>query len=435
MAERLSFLIFILSLTVIAFFGGFFVAFRQLPPTSFVAQLYEDSLDLFRNWRHDLGIEPTLLLVEAPVPGADATSSLDPERMMPGLRLISELTPGRQALAGLRLIDPDGAELHYWPVDYALLAPEGESPNRVFLHGVVPLEDGSIVVNFDNGGVLARLDSCGSPLWVLEGNFHHVVSRSDRNTLWTWQAIPESDAVDRRSDREYMVEVETETGLPIRRISLEDDVILPHGLEGRFAIRGEERANSVDFGFDPFHPNDVEELSEELAAAFPLFAPGDLLISLRSLNKVAVVDPESGAVKWSRIGPWHRQHDPDFLPDGTISVYDNAMGTGRSAILRVDPETDEVWTTFQGDPPESFYSYRRGRHQVLDNGNTLIVESEAGRVLETAPDGAVVWIYNNIFDETRNGLINEAFVLNYSFFEESLPNCLRETPTEPETME
>lgn len=423
MAERFSFAIFLLSLTLLAFAAGFFVAYRQLPPTSLFSQLYEDGLDLWRNWRHDFGVEPTLLLVQAPIVDAPSVSNFEPEQIMPGLRLISELTPGRQALAGLRLIDTDGAELHYWPVDYALLAPEGESPNRVFLHGIVPLEDGSIVVNFDNGAVLGRLDSCGSPMWVLEGNFHHVVSRSGRDTLWTWQAVPDFEEEERKSDREYLVEVDTETGQPIRRISLEDDVILPHGLQGRFAIRGEEAANRVDFGFDPFHPNDVEELSEGLAPAFPLFAPGDLLISLRSLNMVAVVEPETGQLKWSQIGPWHRQHDPDFVPDGTISVYDNAMGTGNSAILRVDPTTGEVWTTYEGDPPESFYSYRRGRHQVLENGNTLIVESERGRVLETAPDGELLWVYNNTFDAERNGLVNEAFAINYGFFTEGLPNC------------
>ena len=60
---------------------------------------------------------------------------------------------------------------------------------------------------------------------------------------------------------------------------------------------------------------------------------------------------------------------------------------------------------------------------MLDNGNTLIVESERGRVLETAPDGELLWVYNNTFDAERNGLVNEAFVIDYGFFTEGLPNC------------
>jgi hypothetical protein len=37
----------------------------------------------------------------------------------------------------------------------------------------------------------------------------------------------------------------------------------------------------------------------------------------------------------------------------------------------------------------------RGAQQRLPNGNTLITESEAGRLLEVTADGEVVWEYIN----------------------------------------
>ena len=42
---------------------------------------------------------------------------------------------------------------------------------------------------------------------------------------------------------------------------------------------------------DPTHLNNVEPLPRAMAAAFPQFAPGDLLISLRNMNTIAVLDP------------------------------------------------------------------------------------------------------------------------------------------------
>jgi hypothetical protein len=38
-------------------------------------------------------------------------------------------------------------------------------------------------------------------------------------------------------------------------------------------------------------------------------------------------------VKWSQTGPWLRQHDPDFLSDGRILVYDNRDDGANGQIL------------------------------------------------------------------------------------------------------
>jgi len=423
MKDRLAFAVFLVSLTLLAFLAGVFVVVRNLPPAETLIGIHNDAVDLWDNWQNDWGVEPTRLLVAAPEGREPGVAVLDPDRTADGLRLISELTPHRQALAGLRLIDREGTELHYWPVDYARLAPGGRSPNNVFLHGVEPFEDGSIVVNFDNGEVIARVDACGNPLWITDGNFHHVVTRTVRGTLWAWEAIEDPADPDRNNHYEYMVELDAETGRELRRVSLEHDVITPHALYGRFALHTLESEERVDYCCDAFHPNDVEELPPALAPAFPMFAAGDLLLSFRSLNMIAVIDPADGRLKWARIGPWFRQHDPDFLPDGTISVYDNRMGAGSSVIRRADPATDRVWTTFEADPPEGFYSYRRGMHETLPNGNLLVVETERGRVLEVTPDGRTVWTYSNVYDDERNGLVSDARLLPDDFFTDGIPRC------------
>ena len=47
------------------------------------------------------------------------------------------------------------------------------------------------------------------------------------------------------------------------------------------------------------------------------------MISLRNYNLLFVVDPDTWKVKWYQIGPWRRQHDPEFNGDGTITVFNN----------------------------------------------------------------------------------------------------------------
>jgi hypothetical protein len=128
-------------------------------------------------------------------------------------------------------------------------------------------------------------------------------------------------------------------------------------------------------------------------------------------------------VKWSQIGPWHRQHDPDFLPDGTISVFNNNMGLGASQIIAMDPATRDYRVAFDGGRDRNFYTWRRGRHQTLDNGNIMLVETERGRALEVTPEGDVVWEFNNIYDRGRNGLVNDARILSPDYFRRGALAC------------
>jgi hypothetical protein len=170
------------------------------------------------------------------------------------------------------------------------------------------------------------------------------------------------------------------------------------------------------------HLNDIEELSTRLADAFPLFSPGDLALSFRHYNLIMVLDPESLEVKWHRTGPYVRQHDPDFQPDGTLTVFDNqtdeAKGVvfGGSRILKVDPVTGDVSTLYGGRGGESMYTPIRGRHEVLENGNLLITEALAGRIFEVTPDGIIVWEYINRFDEDEVARVSDALRYPEGYF-------------------
>ena len=366
--------------------------------------------DLALHWRNDAGLEPTRHLVLARDPGRLAYTPPEPDRQLPGLVMIAGLAPNREALQGATLYDENGEELHHWTIDYEALDPEGQDEENVLIHGIVPFEDGSLVVAFDNGNVIARIGACGQPMWVQSGRYHHVVTRTEDGSVWSWEA-------------ERLVRLDAETGAIQQTIDIREDVIAAHGLEGILAIRTHPHADELRYQVDPFHGNDVEPLPTALADAFPMFEPGDLMISLRELNLVAVLDPETGAARWWHHGPWFRQHDPDYLPDGRISVYDNGMGLGVSRVIVIDPATNEWEVTFEGNEDVPFYSWQRGVHQVLDNGDILLTEAERGRVFQVDGQGRVVWEREMIYDSTQNHIVTSATHIPPDFFDAGVFDC------------
>ncbi len=366
--------------------------------------------DLREHWRNDLDLEPTRHLVPVRDPQQPVFAAPRPELAAGGRTIIAGMIPGREVLHGAVLLDPTGAEIHYWPIDYAVIAPDGRAPSNVTVHGLELDPDGSIVVTFDEGDALTRLDACGTPIWVDRHRYHHTVERDDAGHIWTW-----------RDDT--IVQVDGTSGATLTEIDLQRDIMEPHALEGVLAIRTFESQEGLHYLVDPWHSNDVEPLSAALAPAFPMFEAGDLVISLREINLVAVVDPVTHALKWYRHGPWFKQHDPDFLPDGRISVYDNRMGLGGARIIVIDPATNEWETVLAEGPDLPFESWRRGKHEHLPNGNILVAESEQGRVFEATRAGELVWAYENRFDDTRNAVVTSADHVPDGFLEDGALDC------------
>jgi len=405
----LSFLVFLVSLATLAYsLGAATVYFKLFPYPELNKSIYE-VLDFARYWKNDLGIEPTRYLVSSHKSrGGDL--QMEPGQLASGLRVVVGYFYDQPTLNGAILIDEEGRKLHFWPVDREAIAEKApsafETYRHSFLHGFEALPDGSIVVNFDGGSVLARLDACGEVLWAVEGAYHHVAELASDGTLWVLGGPNTAE------DKNAFSQIDPDDGTTIRTIGLDQE--MERIGRGIFFIR--------DAG-DMFHLNDVEMLDPSIAPAFPLFEAGDVMLSLRNVNLVVVLDAQDLHIKWWQHGPWHRQHDPDFLPNGRISVFDNNMDGGVSRIIEIDSVTRETETVFEGSPNQPFYTRIRGKHQLLDNGNIFIAESQAGRAFEVTRNGEVVWEYQNRFDEDRNLLVSDAILLPPDFFAPDALQC------------
>lgn len=152
---------------------------------------------------------------------------------------------------------------------------------------------------------------------------------------------------------------------------------------------------------DLLHPNTVRILDGRCAQSLPAFKQGNILTSFRNISTIAIIDPEEKKVVWALSQDWRRQHDPVLLDDCRMLLFDNAglLAAGsderRSRVIEFDPLTQEVTWTYRGTDRSPMFSSLMGTAQRLSNGNTLITESDFGRVIEVTRDGEIVWEFNN----------------------------------------
>jgi len=148
---------------------------------------------------------------------------------------------------------------------------------------------------------------------------------------------------------------------------------------------------------DLLHANSIEwQRDPPLAARGPLYGPGLLLFCMRNQDAIAIADLEAREVVWSwGQGEIRGPHDASWLPNGRILVFDNRLGEDWSRAIELDPVTREIVWEWKADPPNSFYTRSRGSVQRLENGNTLLAESDRGHALELTTAGEVVWEWWN----------------------------------------
>jgi len=324
------------------------------------------------------------------------------------------------------LYNDKGEKLHTWKISYASLDPDYPITNggSDVPHAMHVMPDGSLVVGFSRiARVMARLDACGKPIWIKKGVFHHTMTEDDDGAMWMWRGKETA-----YGNYQYIVRFDPEDGATLEEIDLIEDIIRPlgdgaaiFGVRPDFQPKGIDKDYPANNEFDIFHPNAVDVLSPAMEDSFPEFEAGDLLLSFRNLNLVAVIDPDSKRLKWWSEGPWRFQHDPDFTADGKISVYDNNSERKRSEIIKIDPVSMEISNDLaSGD--FFFYSEWQGEHQYLPNGNVLVVSADEGRADVLSSNGKRLLEFNNVISDEYNGHIQNGVWLPENYFKH-VPSC------------
>lgn len=189
------------------------------------------------------------------------------------------------------------------------------------------------------------------------------------------------------------------------RAFLEPDVFARIDAEvKRMEARGETFADKElknDTPFDLFHVNSIDVLETSIPG---VCVKGDLLLSVRHLDRLVVLDPAQKRVRWS----WgetelEEQHHATLLENGNILLFDNGLRRGSSRVLEVDPRDKTIVWSYPGPDDPKFFTKQRGGVQRLSNGNTLITISEEARVIEVTAGGEIVWEFIHPDRNKRTG--------------------------------
>jgi len=132
---------------------------------------------------------------------------------------------------------------------------------------------------------------------------------------------------------------------------------------------------------------------------------GDILFSCRHNSRLGIIDSKTGALSWKYGAPnVHHQHHATALANGNVQIFDNGMhrpGMSASAIVEVDPKTNETAWRYVGSPESQFFSGHISGAERLAGGNVLIAEGTSGRLFEVTRRGEVVWEWISPFIATR----------------------------------
>jgi len=307
----------------------------------------------------------------------------DPARAQGGVNLYCS---GHDTAA--HLVDMSGVLLHTWRLAYDQVPNTIPNPHPWFSGSwrrVRMLDDGSLLAIYENLG-LAKVDLKSRLLRWYDGKAHHDLDVLPDGTIYvlTRQRRNRPLLNRRHPVIEDFVTVLSPDGVEKRSISILDAFLRSD--EYRSLVGQLTRPHG-----DLFHTNTIEVLDHRLAMHGERFRPGNVLLSIRHLDTIAVLDPDSETIVWAATGPWRWQHEPVPLDNGNLLLFDN-QGLGRaSRVLELNPPTCDIVWSYQGDPPESFYSVFCGAESRMPNGNTLIVETCAGRAFEITASGEIVW--------------------------------------------
>ena len=428
------------------FLGGLYVYETRVWPYSllkniqnFVAGHASENLSLIEKIENDFNFTPTRHInVNSAAKTFESEKhkeleglSLNPRRKKPkiflshnapdGYRVIIGTFDFDEVLHGVIMLDPEGRVAHVWHISQEGLDWEHPKDTNVFPHGFEIAPDGSVVTAFDEGNSIAKYDYCGNVVWDLEGRFHHSIAFEGDEAIWGWEV-------------NNLLKIDYHTGEVLKKIPLQKVMDANPNIDIFGILQADTREGSSWLD-NPWHPNDIDPLPEELEQYYPGFSAGDLLVSLRSPNLIFVMDQETFKVKWWRQGLTRRQHDPDWNDKGTITIFNNNTTRGYCNITELNPVTYEYDVLVYGEP-YNFYTMWRGKHQMMPEGGFLITSSDQGRVFETNGEGTITFEFLNTYGDKKEHLaksksrlfyqeymaVSEARFLPKDFFKD-LPQC------------
>jgi len=347
----------------------------------------------------------------APLPVRSPGVNPDLLRSMPYVTSFADPNPSARGVTVAAASDRDGLNFYAVRTGAVLIDMRGREvarwrvPDTDVLHAEL-LPSGDVIANGKDGGPLklheegqrlVKVDAHSRLQWTgPREHWHHDFAVAPGGDIYGLVKVRERrPAVSARMPLALdYIAVVSPAGALRERISLYDAVrdssyrfLLPSVVD---VTLGCEFATGDECELDLLHANHIEVFDGTVAGS-PLYARGNILVSLRTINTIVILDGSTHKVLWA-WGPGNltQQHDPTLLANGDILIFNN--GLERSEAVEMDPRTDGIVWRYAAD---GFFSRAHGSVQRLPGGDTLITESDSGRVFEVTPEGRTVWEFRN----------------------------------------
>jgi len=298
--------------------------------------------------------------------------------------------------AEARLMDMNGVILHAWAYEFGDAFPEFKDTDgryrvnpfyRNFWRRAFLYPNGDLLAVYEGFGMI-KLDKDSKVIWAIPEGCHHDIDVTEDGSIYVLtreaKMLPRFDK-DRHVLEDFITVVDPD-GKILRKVSL-----LEAFERSPFASYLMARLPVPDI----LHTNTVQVLDGSQFDRSGAFRRGNVLVSPRNINVIAIVDMEEERVVWALSGQWVNQHEPTLLSDGNILLFDNKGHHGMSKVIEFDPLTQRIHWAYEGTPENGFYTESSGSAYRLANGNTLIIESNDGRVFEVTGEKQIVWEYYN----------------------------------------
>jgi hypothetical protein len=403
---KVSRVVLVLCVAFLGFVAGAFVMLGEVYPSQFFRNAYLAGNAFFYNRTGSNDPFHHTLWSTARTEERGVTI-YDPEQAQNGYTLY---TSGHDNKAFL--ITMDGTVVHEWYMPYSRVWDASSAVQKplpdthIYFRKAKLFPNGDLLVIYDgvddtpHGYGLVKLNRYSEVIWKYLQHVHHDVDVAPDGTIYaltheirnnTYQNHPhlKSPRID-----DFVVQLAAD-GKELRKISLLDSLI-----QSRYHRMLHQLPCYLDQSGDYLHTNTVNYIDAETAKHFDFATAGQLLVSMREPGIIAILDPDTEKVVWAIRGPWVAQHDPDLLPNGHMLLFDNhgrydSEGQEKSRVIEFDPHTYNIVWEYAGDDKKPLHSTARSAQERLPNGNTLITESEGGRLIEVTPNGEIVWEFVN----------------------------------------
>lgn len=405
----------IIGLLLLSFFLGAAVMFFQLPMSGLLSKC-------FMGVRAHAEIQNESPQSKAEMYQIPINDADQPGKTFEGYTLIALASSTPSPLnSRIDLLDMQRKVVHRWTVSFSKIWPTAPhledrqiSDKETYVMACHLYANGDLLVVFHHharnitGYGLAKVDKDSNLIWRYDGLVHHDVTVGEDGTIYTIAQRPLNTSIRGLEsvpppwivDHLVMLSPDgKELKEPISilealRNSPYSALLSP--LETPFIPQSKPLLIDKDFDElrlrqDVLHANSVTVLTRGMRPKFPNFKPGQVLVSLRNIHSLALIDPETRSAVWGACGPWHLQHDAQFLENGNLLIFDNESPPQSSRVIEYNPQSGAFPWSYPGIDNVPFRCGDRGMAQRLPNGNTLIVNSDGLQILEVTQSKEVAW--------------------------------------------